>query len=424
VPAPPASSCPAGTGEQQSGTAASPGIGVPVSVWPATPAPGPAPGPGPEAAHVITAFSRPGELVVIPAAGTGALLSAAAAAGRRVLGLFPGPAACHAAGLRLDQDLGPAARPLAQARAGGPGLLLEAGCPEAGQAALAITGRGAGGVLYAACERVLRPGGVLAVITASTPRPAGLRDDPGEVIAATRDVLILGAGFSRAVSDRLPLVDELGNSCLVDVSLGDDPRVPDGGFSGGSFETWLSRLADEQPYLRVQENLENQALFERFSAAISDVLGDAVQQTLAAGCPDWLVLGAGEELVEELIAGPAGGRPAAGRRCPCLGICCCRAGSCGCRGWAGRRVLQRRAWQWALANRRPDGSLPAGSEVARQFGRSERWGRLVTGPGRAARRCHRDDDNAVTAARWRTRCLLAWPTQRRSHRTHALGDRH
>jgi hypothetical protein len=41
-------------------------------------------------------------------------------------------------------------------------------------------------VLYAACERVLRPGGVLAVITASTPRPGGLRDDPGEVIAAAR----------------------------------------------------------------------------------------------------------------------------------------------------------------------------------------------------------------------------------------------
>jgi hypothetical protein len=68
-------------------------------------------------------------------------------------------------------------------------VLLEAGCPEAGQAALAITGRGgpgAGGVLYAACERVLRPGGVLAVMTASTPRPGGLRDDPGEVIAAAR----------------------------------------------------------------------------------------------------------------------------------------------------------------------------------------------------------------------------------------------
>ena len=41
-------------------------------------------------------------------------------------------------------------------------------------------------MLYAACERVLRPGGVLAVITAGTPRPGGLRDDPGEVIAAAR----------------------------------------------------------------------------------------------------------------------------------------------------------------------------------------------------------------------------------------------
>ena len=181
--------CPAGTGGQQSGTAASgPGIGEPLSVWPATPAPGPAPGSGPEAAHVITSFSRPGELVVIPAAGTGALLSAAAAAGRRVLGLFPGPAACHAASSRLDQDLGPARRLLAQVRAGEPDVLLEAGCPEAGQAALAITGRGdpGGGVLYTACERVLRPGGVLAVLTASTPGPGGLRDDPGEVIVAAR----------------------------------------------------------------------------------------------------------------------------------------------------------------------------------------------------------------------------------------------
>ena len=46
-----------------SGPAVGPGIGVPVSVWPATPPPGPGPGPGPEAAHAITAFSRPGELV-------------------------------------------------------------------------------------------------------------------------------------------------------------------------------------------------------------------------------------------------------------------------------------------------------------------------------------------------------------------------
>jgi hypothetical protein len=83
-------------------------------------------------------------------------------------------------------------------------------------------------------------------------------------------------------------VDELGNSCLDVGGLRDDPRVPVGGFRGGSFETWLSRLADELPYLSVQENLENQALFEQFGAAIASVLGEGVQEALAGGCPVWL----------------------------------------------------------------------------------------------------------------------------------------
>jgi hypothetical protein len=45
------------------------------------------------------------------------------------------------------------------------------------------------------------------------------------------------------------------------------------------------------------------------------------------------------------------------------------------------RTLQRRAWQWALAHRRSDGLLPSGGEVARQFERSPRWGRLVKNTG-------------------------------------------
>ena len=45
-----------------------------------------------------------------------------------------------------------------------------------------------------------------------------------------------------------------------------------------------------------------------------------------------------------------------------------------------RRVppeVQHDAWQWALENRQPDGSLPTGGQIARRFGRKERWGRLV-----------------------------------------------
>jgi Protein of unknown function (DUF2637) len=45
--------------------------------------------------------------------------------------------------------------------------------------------------------------------------------------------------------------------------------------------------------------------------------------------------------------------------------------------------LQRRAWQWAVANRDPDGSLPSGSVIAAAHGRQERWGRLVKKAGQA-----------------------------------------
>jgi hypothetical protein len=45
------------------------------------------------------------------------------------------------------------------------------------------------------------------------------------------------------------------------------------------------------------------------------------------------------------------------------------------------RDLQRQAWEWAQANRSDDGSLPSGRMIAGQFGRHERWGRLVKRDG-------------------------------------------
>ena len=132
--------------------------GLPLSVWPGVPGPGcPAPGPGLPACPglgavpVIAAFSRPGDLVAVAGAGCAALAAAAARTGRRVLGIAAGPG----------------------------GQLGGASCA-AGQAALAVTvfsgGLLAGGtaagetVLYAACQRVLRPGGILAVIAAGSHR--------------------------------------------------------------------------------------------------------------------------------------------------------------------------------------------------------------------------------------------------------------
>jgi hypothetical protein len=50
---------------------------------------------------------------------------------------------------------------------------------------------------------------------------------------------------------------------------------------------------------------------------------------------------------------------------------------------AGGRDLQRQAWQWAQAHCAADGSLLSGREIARRYGRHERWGRLVKRSGLA-----------------------------------------
>src|SRR5580692_7066370 len=49
---------------------------------------------------------------------------------------------------------------------------------------------------------------------------------------------------------------------------------------------------------------------------------------------------------------------------------------------AGREVWLE-AWKWAEDNRGEDGALPSGGEIARQYGRHERWGRLVKRSGLA-----------------------------------------
>ena len=200
----PGPSAPPAGGERSSAPGPA-GPGVPVSIWPDLPAPAggrsPATCPGPvtaaAAAKAIAAFSRPGELVAAPD-GTLAVIEAAVTAGRRVLALIPDGGGCAVAGLPAGLD--PAARPLARLRPGGPDLLLAPGNPDAGRAALAITGchgpgccspmepGGAHGpaLLYAACQRVLAPGGVLAVITASRAPAGQLADLAGHAVAAAR----------------------------------------------------------------------------------------------------------------------------------------------------------------------------------------------------------------------------------------------
>lgn len=106
-------------------------------------------------------------------------------------------------------------------------------------------------------------------------------------LAPHHDVFILGAGFSRAVSSLMPLTDELGNACLAFNDLAGARGVP-AAFTGGRFETWLSSIAEPQPYHPEPSNLENQVLFVKFSDAIGQVLGSCVHDVLSVPPPRWL----------------------------------------------------------------------------------------------------------------------------------------
>jgi hypothetical protein len=148
------------------------GPGVPLSVWPGLPVPsgsqdGPACGGSvtqAAAAQIIESFSRPGDLVAV--AGELPAAAEAAAAGRDAASLAPGgrgPVPAGQAALAIAGHCGP-------------------GCCAAGHS------DDDGGLLYATCERALRPG-VLAVVI------AGPGADPdsglaGSSVAAARAVAL------------------------------------------------------------------------------------------------------------------------------------------------------------------------------------------------------------------------------------------
>ena len=165
-------------------------IAVPVSVWPAIPAPARCPAspgqlPCPRryastaARAVISALSRTGDLVAVPGPEDEVFLAAAASAGRRAATSGAGTAAlavataCPAPGCRPP---GPAAGDTGQDR--------DPGLP------------------WAACQRALRPGGLLAVITAAVRHPGWA----GQLVAHARAAGLVYAQHVIAV--HAPLHDD------------------------------------------------------------------------------------------------------------------------------------------------------------------------------------------------------------------------
>jgi hypothetical protein len=107
------------------------------------------------------------------------------------------------------------------------------------------------------------------------------------IVSTPPDVFIVGAGFSKAIDDRMPDTDALGRMVIELPEIRSHPIVPKR-FPKGGFETWLSMLASEQPYLTEPENLERRALFGRVARALVGLLTPIEADVLATECQPWL----------------------------------------------------------------------------------------------------------------------------------------
>lgn len=96
--------------------------------------------------------------------------------------------------------------------------------------------------------------------------------------------VLLGAGFSRAINARFPLLSDLSNTVTEKLDLRQEELEP----FDRNIEQWLSYLAVDQPWLTDQENLRNHALFNDASRVIYEAVKSAELEVIMKPCPSWL----------------------------------------------------------------------------------------------------------------------------------------
>lgn len=116
-------------------------------------------------------------------------------------------------------------------------------------------------------------------------------------LRADREVFILGAGFSKAISEHMPTLDELGHRIaspfaktpsFVLLPPAAKTAVSAGRLPGGSFEAWLSHLATAAPFLDTSEQLHNSAIAQELVKLLVAEIERSEAVALSAQMPYWL----------------------------------------------------------------------------------------------------------------------------------------
>jgi hypothetical protein len=103
----------------------------------------------------------------------------------------------------------------------------------------------------------------------------------------SKTVVILGAGFSRAISKSMPLLSDLAPRVLEELNMDPDTIKP----FGDNLEQWMSFLSMDQPWLSESDNIRNRAQFMEASKSVNNCIRISETDAIGVGNlpPSWLV---------------------------------------------------------------------------------------------------------------------------------------
>jgi hypothetical protein len=136
-----------------------------------------------------------------------------------------------------------------------------------------------------ASQRILPPSGAAQETRSLCGQLGGPRR--GTIYCLYVDVFILGAGFSHAVSKRMPLLKHLSHQVLDRMTETDRALVHY--FDRNDVESWLSFLGADQPWLDEAARLANRSAFLRVALLLSAVIRDAESDVRRDEAPEWLL---------------------------------------------------------------------------------------------------------------------------------------
>ena len=103
------------------------------------------------------------------------------------------------------------------------------------------------------------------------------------------DVFILGAGFSKAISRRMPTMAELTSAIKARFADAGDLQLPALLQLGldDNIELWMTYLSQDQPWLGKSSNQYNKALATRINDFIAEIIIDETTHVVKEPLPSW-----------------------------------------------------------------------------------------------------------------------------------------